>query len=83
MAQKQANHGRVVRVRQLWRSNDPRRFRIVQVLGFEAGAVCVQNIVTGKISFIALENFTIGTRGYSLEKEAPCGTASIGCSVVT
>lgn len=69
-------HGRIVRVGQIWRSNDPRRFRGVRVLtSYSLTHVKVENIVNGVVSFIALKNFTIGTRGWSLEKEAPCSKA--------
>lgn len=68
-------HGRIVRVGQIWRSNDPRELRAVRILDIPPDATpeskaFVQNVVTGKTSSITLRNFTIGTRGWSLEREA-------------
>ena len=70
-------HGRILSIGQVWESNDERRLRAVRIMGFEfhaedptMTAVRVKNVVTGKISFILAKNFTIGTRGWSLLKEA-------------
>jgi hypothetical protein len=65
-----AQHGRVVRAGQLWRTNDPRRFRIVRVEKLDLTCATVRNIVTGQVARIKYEGFTIGVRGMSLEREA-------------
>ena len=63
-------HGRSLRPGQLWRSNDARRFRIVRILRVDLArdSALVMNIVTKVQSDISLRAFTIGTRGWSLEK---------------
>jgi hypothetical protein len=64
-------HGRIVRVGQIWRSNDPRRFKGIRILGVgDDQVVRVINILTGTISQIALRSFTVGSRGWSLETPA-------------
>jgi hypothetical protein len=65
-------HGRILRVGQVWRSNDPRRLKAVRILDIvtELRIAEVENILTGKRSLIALQAFTIGSRGWSLETPA-------------
>lgn len=63
-------HGRRIRIGQVWRSNDPRRFAGIRVVGFEGQNVHAENIVTKRPTTIALTSFTVGTRGWSLEQEA-------------
>jgi membrane protein implicated in regulation of membrane protease activity len=65
-------HGRIVREDQIWRANDPRRLKAVRVLAVSGpgGWALVVNLVTGVISAIALKAFTIGSRGWSLERHA-------------
>lgn len=63
-------HGRTLKINQLWRSNDARRFRIVRILAIGSFNALVQNIVTGKTSDIHLQHFTVGPRGWSLEVDA-------------
>jgi len=69
-----AQHGRRVRLGQIWRSNDPRRFRGVRVVGVtssEASETVVhcEDLTTKRPTIILLRSFTVGTRGWSLEKE--------------
>ena len=71
----QATHGRIVREGQIWRSNDPRRFRGVGIIGFRFGR---QNLMVEAVgitaphikTLISINSFTVGPRGWSLEKEA-------------
>jgi hypothetical protein len=64
-------HGRIVRIGQIWRSNDPRRFKGIRILSIgDDQVVRVINILTGTISRIALRSFTVGSRGWSLETRA-------------
>lgn len=72
-----ASHGRHVRAGQIWRSNDPARIRGVRILGFAPApwwstqvAVKAEDLVTGRLTFIALDLFTVGPRGWTLEKES-------------
>jgi hypothetical protein len=66
-------HGRIVRVGQVWRSNDRRRLKAVRILGIDHAAqiVLASNVLTCHVSEIALRNFTIGSRGWSLDTAAP------------
>lgn len=67
-------HGRTIRPGQIWRSNDPRRFRGIRILEvFDDFTVLVCNIVTRHVSTIAAAHFTIGQRGWSLERDAKEG----------
>lgn len=78
-----------VRPGQLWRSSDPRRFRIVRVLFVlrrtehgisvlpRSGVARVENIVTGLRTDIDLRHFCTGDRGYSLERESTVPTMKV------
>lgn len=71
-------HGRVLRIGQVWRSNDPRRLRAVRLTCFvpecnvkEGGSMwcfllAVTDIVSGRKSYLKPEAFTIGWNGWSL-----------------
>lgn len=64
-------YGRTLRVGQTWRSNDPRRFRIVRVIELTPGYARVRNIVNDEERMLRWQAFTIGPRGFSLETKSP------------
>ena len=58
-----------VRVGQLWRCSDPRRFKICRVVAYDSPAVKMLNIVTGALTTLHRSVFTLtGTHGWSLER---------------
>lgn len=69
-------HGRVLRLGQVWQHNDPRVLRAVRIIAILQDAcypygvhcICI-NVQTGRESWIATHNFTVGQRGWSLLKE--------------
>lgn len=59
-----------VAVGQVWRSNDTRNIRAVRVEDImTTGYVGVRNVVTGKTTWIHVDNFRPGARGWSLDKD--------------
>lgn len=63
--------GRIMRVGQLWRHNDPRRLRVVKIVALHHATQVahVENVTTQKRSTIPFVDFTIGREGWSLERE--------------
>jgi hypothetical protein len=62
--------GRRLLIGQVWRSNDPRRLRGVEILDVDADLqqAIVLNIVNGVVSHMPFSRFTIGRDGWSLER---------------
>lgn len=67
-------HGRMIRIGQVWQSSDPRRLRAVTVFALVLGPIAYVvgiDVVTRKLCRpIRVSNFTIGSRGWHLLKEA-------------
>lgn len=65
-----ADHGRTLRVGQVWRSNNPRTLSGVRIKALLFFHVYVEDLLTGLPRYMLTSRFTIGPEGYSLEKEA-------------